>query len=393
MWLVFVTPGFEACRRHFGHDFLAFYAAGSLAREGRHADLYDLAVIKSRQQAIARDADLALGDAVGPWWNPPVYAWVFAPLSALSFPSALAVWCGVNLAAMGGAVFLLCRLVRENRGLIALLVLVSAPLVQALTHGQNTPISLLLVAAVAHAWRNKQDFAAGVLVGALMYKPQLAAALAAVLVLHRGGHAAAGLITGGAILFAATVTTMPGALSDYLHRMPDNLHVMQVEHPYLWERHVTLKAFWRLLVQGRGAGETSVATHLLTSVTALPFAAGLFIATWRARRAAAPSVEVLAATVATAPLLMPFYFDYDLLLLAVPAVLATRHLATWSALYLVLFVNPYVAPALRFNLAVPLLAWVAGSTLARAVRRRHEACEPLRLDDVSTPLAPSRRAA
>ena len=190
LWLVFVTPGFEACRRHFGHDFLAFYTAGSLAREGRHADLYDLAVMKSRQQAIARDADLALGDAVGPWWNPPIYAWVFAPLSALPFPRALAVWCGINLAAMGGAVFLLCRLVRENRGLVALLVLVSAPFLQALTHGQNTPISLLIVAAIAHAWRNRSDVVAGALVGALMYKPQLAAGLAAVLVLHRGWRAA-----------------------------------------------------------------------------------------------------------------------------------------------------------------------------------------------------------
>ena len=195
------------------------------------------------------------------------------------------------------------------------------------------------------------------------------------------------------ILFAATVTTRPGALSDYLHRMPVNLHVMQVEHPYLWERHVTFKGFWRLLVQGRGPGETGVATHLLTVVTALPFAAGLLLATWRSRRAATPSAELLAATVATTPLLMPFFFDYDLLLLAVPAAMATRHPGLWSALYLVLFVNPYVAPALRLNLVVPLLACVAGSTLVRAVRNQCETDKPLSVETAGQPLAPSRRAA
>ena len=48
---------------------------------------------------------------------------------------------------------------------------------------------------------------------------------------------------------------MPGALENYLHQLPVNVHAMQIERTYLWERHVTLKSFWRMLIHGREAGE------------------------------------------------------------------------------------------------------------------------------------------
>jgi nitrogen fixation protein len=202
-------------------------------------------------------------------------------------------------------------------------------------------------------------------------------------VLHRGTRAAAGLLAVGAALLALTAVTMPGALSDYVHCLPANLHVIQVQNTYLWERQVTLKAFWRLLVQGRGPGETTLAVHLLTVVMALPAGVALVAGAWRSRRTPGSTDAVLAATIAAAPLLMPFYFDYDLLLLGVPAALVAPQyepsrrgrwlLATGSALYLWLFVNPYVGGFVRFNLAVPLLCAVAGLLIAPLFRREQVA--------------------
>jgi hypothetical protein len=211
------------------------------------------------------------------------------------------------------------------------------------------------------------------------------------------------LLAVAGFVFAATVVTMPGALTDYLHRMPPNLHFMQVEHAYLWERHITLKAFWRLLVQGRGPGETAPVVVLLTAVSATPFAAALCRLALRARRGSVQADAVITATVMAGPLLMPFYFDYDLLLLAVPAALAagfvTRagsriHLVCGSALYLWLFVNPYVGPAVRLNLAVPLLAGVTTLSLRRALRSNAaEATDLAARGAAQPPLAPSRMAA
>jgi hypothetical protein len=193
---------------------------------------------------------------------------------------------------------------------------------------------------------------------------------------------------------------MPGALQDYARRLPLTLHVMQVENTYLWERHVTIKAFWRLLLQGRGPGETSLLVHLLTAITALPFAAGLFLAARRARRAAASTDPLVASAVVTAPLLMPFYFDYDLLLLALPAVLNSRSnppprsVALWAALYVWLFLNPYVAGAIRVNFVVPLVASVASLLLRRALLVNVErASDPTVFTTFQPPLASSRKAA
>jgi hypothetical protein len=370
--LLLVTPGVDACRRAFGRDFLAFYTAGTLVREGRAADLYNLDAVRKREQQVSKSAGIDLGESVAPWWNPPVYAWAFALLSELPFHQALLAWTAVNLVAAAAAAWLLGRLVAPDRGsdraLVALLVFVSAPLLQSLAHGQNSAISLLLVTLAVRAWRARDTFTASACLGLLLYKPQLAVALAAALVLHRGWRAAAGFVFVGLALYLLTDAAMPGALADYLHRLPVNLHAIQVEQTYLWDRHVTLQAFWRLLLQGRAAGETSTLVTALTVVSAAPLALGLPVAARRTR-----STETLvAATVVAAPLLMPFYFDYDLLLLAVAAALGRRLTALWSALYLWLFINPYVAGAVRFNVTVPLLWALAEFHLRVAARKQRE---------------------
>ncbi len=82
------------------------------------------------------------------------------------------------------------------------------------------------------------------------------------------------------------------------------------------------------------------------------------------------------------PLVMPFYFDYDLLLLAIPAALCAIQwkatgsdrliLPAWSLLYLCLIINPDVAERTHVNVAVPILCVLAGSLTARALRRDAE---------------------
>ena len=93
-----------------GHDFTAFYSAGHFAAIGQFDKLYDVQAIKDYEQETGRRAGLSLGDSYGPYWNPPFYAWVFAPLSALPYGQALFVWTLVNLACAGAACILLCRM-------------------------------------------------------------------------------------------------------------------------------------------------------------------------------------------------------------------------------------------------------------------------------------------
>ena len=56
---------------------------------------------------------------------------------------------------------------------------------------------------------------------------------------------------------------MPGSLADYLHRMPGNLAAIQVLPNYMWQRHITFFAFWRLLLQGHVRAHASALARSL----------------------------------------------------------------------------------------------------------------------------------
>jgi len=351
----FVSADRSVGRNMLGHDFTAFYAAGHFADLRQFDKLYDIQAVKDFEQATGRAAGLTLGNSYGPFWNPPFYAWVFAPLAKLPYGQALLTWTLINVACLLVAVVLLCRMLGSKHArhwlLVPFLILTSMPLLQALSHGQNTCTSLLLLTVMVTCWRSGRGWAAGLVGGLLFYKPQLAAVVTAVMVLDMGLAPLLGLAITGSALLAITVFTMPGALAVFLHKLPANLRFMQIEHPYVWERHATLKAFWRLLLQGRGAAEP------LGIVTALYVIGGGILALMLLRKLRSGQRDrLIIATIVTMPLLMPFYFDYDLMLLAIPAVLfAAEQLRTpnknadrwtvrlWITLYLWMLINPGLA--------------------------------------------------
>jgi hypothetical protein len=407
-----------------GLDFLPFYAAGTFIRDGRPARMYDIDALRAREREIAAASGLALGNGFGPFWNPPFFALPFTPLAVLPFKSALAVWMGVNVAALALAVALLCRTLAKSRGasdganwrtwgLIPLLAVTSVPCLLAFTHGQNTYCSLLLLTCAVLAWRSRRAVLTGLFIGLLAYKPQLAALVGVVALVDLGWRVFAGAAaTGGAMALSAAVT-MPGIFDTYRTSLPRLLQFMQVEHVYLWERHVTLKAFWRLLLQGHAPGEAAISVTLLASLCAAALLVALLAAAFRCHLTKGDTAlrrdRLIAATIATMPLAMPFYFDYDLLLLAIPATLVaagghafitgrarTLLVSAWSALFVWMIVNPDVAQLTRVNGAVPLLGVVAGVLVTRALRRDAETsqCD----GDVTVAAAPTidtllRRAA
>ena len=210
----------------------------------------------------------------------------------------------------------------------------------------------------------------------------------------------------GVALLAVNCIALPGTLGDWLHQLPANVHWMQVEHAYLWERHVTLKAFWRLLLQGREAGEPKFLTTVLTDLSIAFFGLRLAYAAWRSRSVIATDPahrdRLIAAAITTMPLLMPFYFDYDLMLLAVPAtLLAIEHMrptaprdkplvVSWVALGGWLYFNPPLATASHVDVTVLLLSVVSWMSTSRVNRSASLAGEG---EIESTRMSPLRYAA
>lgn len=372
-----------------GHDFLAFYTAGHFLREGKAERMYDLEAVRQFQREVGEANHLELKkESFGPFWNPPFYAWLFVPLAGLPFRTALVIWWGFNLLCLGGAMILLCRMLSESAdwrvlGLVPAIVLNSLPFHQALNHGQNTFGSLLILAGTVTLWMRGRGFWAGICCGLLFYKPQLGAIVAVVLVLNMGWRALAGVCICGLVLLGITALTMPGIVQVYLAKMPGNLAWMQETNSYLWERHVTLKAFWRLLFQGHATGQTMLLVKMLWIASAGVIAAGLVWTVWKHRRGGTSVVRVITATIVAMPLLMPFYFDYDLLLLSVAAVLFAAEivaqqramnsderwlLRAWVVLFVVMFFNASVSGIIRLHLAVICLTAVALLHIRRAWR-------------------------
>jgi hypothetical protein len=393
-----------------GHDFMAFYTAGTFVHEGRYQELYNLDSVRDFQRDLAKKNGLEVGESFGPWWNPPFYAWVFAPLSALPYHTALLIWTSFNCLALACAIVLLCKMLPthlggefKSWGLVPLLIVTSMPFVQAISHGQNTFSSLLLLSLVVTAWRGKRALLAGLVCGLLFYKPQLAAVVAVILTLNLGFRVLIGIGFTLSMICMATNWAVPGCFMNWLEQLPANVHTMQIEHSYLWERHVTIKGFYRLLIQGRNAGEPLLVTQIFTLFTTGCFGIALLAAALRVRKQvdcpwsgetrALSRDRLIAATIATMPLLMPFYFDYDLLLLAVPAVLFAGEMLLrnsevpmarsqrwivrgWAMLFVWLMFNPGLARWIHVNGTVMLACGLSALLLARASRVQTIASEP-----------------
>lgn len=378
--------------RSAGQDFAAFYTAGTFIRTGRVDGLYNLGEVSAFQRDLAeRDGLQFSDDKFAPYWNPPLFGWLFVPLSVLAYPAAWWTWTAFNLACLAAAMALLCRMLVEGLtnvpadwrtwALVPLLTITSMPFLQAIGHGQNACLSLLIVAGTVTCWRRGWWLSAGLTAGLLFYKPQLGAVLAAVLVASGGWRAAAGLAMAGFTVLIATMLSLPGALGAFLQRLAHNVALLQEQTQYVWDRHVTLKAFWRLLLQGDAIGPMSSWAIALQLATVVLVGACLVAWIWKSRRDRLPAQRdrVIATTIIATPLLMPFYFDYDLLLLAVPAVLTARQslaagvidrllVAVWIALAGWLIVNPLVARSTDVIGAVVLLSVLAGMMMSRTAR-------------------------
>jgi hypothetical protein len=394
-----------------GGDFVPAYSAGKLVREGRASDIYNLDAMAAVERGVVADGRLEPLRLYGPYLNPPWFAAAYAPLSALPYRIAAGVWLAINLLCVAVSMVLLRRMLPEGVdwrtwGLVPLLVLISMPFWQAVCHLQNTCVSLLLVGSAVTCWRgwggNGGKWLAGVCCGLLFYKPQLACVLAGVMCISLGWRAAVACAATVAVLITATLVALPGTISSYLHHLPQSVAMIQNSPIYNWGRQVTPRGFWRLLIQGHSGGAEQQIVTLLTFFVMLCAGALLATATWRwvkGEQNRAATDRLIAATVAAMPLLMPYYMDYDLSLLAVPAVLIAHEYIVsgtmsrfrrsvvwaWGVMFIALYINPGLSGATRVNLAAPLVAIVGVTAMIRCWKGSQQAM--IEEQDTRVPLA------
>jgi len=350
-----------------GLDFMAFYTGGRFFLEGRLADLYDFSAQRAFQASLLAPV---VSKARSPFINPPFTVALYAPFALGSYGLGLLLWWGAGLLAFT----LSLRLIRQtllppsgpSTGRLFLTSFLFFPTLAWFLYGQSTALTLLLYTLTFVLLRRERDFTAGLALGCLLYKPQLAVALGVMLLVKRRWWALLGGALSAGLWLVIGFALSPAAMQEYARMSPmlfellrsgmapmDPRWGLQVHYPtwgiqsFFGFAVLLLDGFWK-----SGA-------DLLAAVLTLGGVLGVVF--WWRRMAWQPGTRAwdftMAATLALGLLISPHLFLYDLMLLLLPLAIVwsyyprgteARHLdggplLAWTALlYGATFVGSYL---------------------------------------------------
>jgi hypothetical protein len=346
----------DSLGRPLGTDFSNVWTAGHMALDGRAPEAWDWPTQHTVQKQVHHDPAIPFYG----WHYPPPFLIIASLLALLPYVAALLVWQGVTLA---GALLLVRRILPDERD--ALLVAAGAPVVLVcLGHGQNAFLTASLLGG-GMLLLDRRPWIAGMLLGALVYKPQFAV-LIPILIVARGqwrAFASAGATAG--LLCAATFAVWGWAVwQAFLDSLPLTRHIIIEAGATGWEK---IQSPFAAIRQWGGAIPLAYAVQGIVSAIAIGAAA------LAARRG---TVAVRGAAALSAALLCtPYVLDYDHVLLGVAiafcvADMRPRGTLPWEATWLAYaWIAPLFGRAVSEHTLVPVNLIAAIAVLALATRR------------------------
>ncbi len=282
-------------------DFVSFYAAGKLALAGTPALAYDHAAHLAAEQ----QASLAAGAVYQHFFYPPVYLLLCAPLALLPYYVAYAVFEGLTLALF----VLVMRAVLRERGVGWLAPLLAFPAVWwTLGEGQNAFLTAALLGFFT-LLIDTRPVRAGLLLGALSYKPHFGLLAPVALLAGRRWAALAGATAAVAVLVGVSVLVFGWASwRAYLLALADSRQVYE-------SGQIEFSGFITPFGAARLLGWAPWTAYALQGVCAVLMAA-LIAAVWRGRASLAQRAAILlVATLVAIPLAL--IYDQLVALLAI----------------------------------------------------------------------------
>ena len=351
LWSLYVwtvaTPGLRDRNGNLkGTDFLHLYTLGSLAAAHRGADLYDM---NAQALLAAQRVPQAAGIRYLPLY-PPQVSILFMPLARLSYGWALALWWGCGALVYGiccYSIWRACPNLRRNGGTVVILAIAYPAFFHLIAWGQTSALALGCFTLMFFALRDKREFLAGLILGCLIFKPQLGMAAAVVFVSLGTWKTVA-----GAVLSAVTQLAMGvlyygiQPLREWLRTLANVRAVMPWLEPKPYQTY-SLRTFWSTLVPWP---DFAFGLYGLSAIVVL----GLTIAVWKHATPVPVAVRYSALLLATM-LVAPHLTVYDLVILA-PAFLL---LADWMAGQPDGFSPRWLGTALYLVYALPLLGPLA----------------------------------
>src|SRR5256714_3412634 len=300
-------------RRPVHEDVRMTYVAAEAGLRYGWSTIYDESALRSLSSVFP--AGDRVIDPVLTYVNPPLLAWLFAPLTVFSEPVAYAIWTLLSLAAL----VLTWRTAAPYRGIarlgLLLLALALWPVLLVFYFGQPNMLLLALLAATWWFMAHDRPYAAGAMLAlATFLKPQDVVLLPLVLLVSGRYRPFAAWVVVCAVLGVATVVNLQGT---------------------------GLSSWWQALQRGQAESthvEYTLAhffgfSALTYGLWALQGAAALAVAWWRRTET---EIVLAAGIVGTTALAFHFHeLDYSILVLAAWLFLRSSP-PRWQRLFLLL---------------------------------------------------------
>ncbi|TMC07250.1 MAG: DUF2029 domain-containing protein [Chloroflexi bacterium] len=199
-WFVFISGNLQ------GPDFFSFYAAAEIFVKQGPSSVYDILTQKQYEIAITqRPADSFI---VLPYFHPPFYTLLIAPLAFLSYRAAYYAMTAFNVALLIALAVILVRgsLRVHGRAVIVAVSLIAGflPVFVTILQGQSDLVVLVPLAGAYMAWARGRAGWAGVLSALAFSKPQLLLLIPILFITRRSWRAMAGFA--GTVLGLAVVS-------------------------------------------------------------------------------------------------------------------------------------------------------------------------------------------
>jgi alpha-1,2-mannosyltransferase len=351
-WIALSPGGVDREGKPIGTDFVGFYTASRLTLDGSPELAYDVGAHWAAQKAL-------FGPKLGytAFFYPPPALLICLPLALATYFWSLAAW----LAATGYAFYRVLRLYLPSLDPVAFLAF-PAVFVNA-AHGQNGFLSAALIGGGLLAMDTRPALA-GVLFGAMAFKPHLA------------------LVIPFALIFSRRWTTLIAAAATAAAFSAASLVAFGAP---AWEGFFAGSGFARSALENNLVGDEKMqsvfaAVRLMHGSLALAWGAQIatalcvVAALWRLERRAFRAPAEPAAIVCAGLLASPFLLDYDLTLLAIPLAWLLREGLERGfppfekALLAFAFVLPLVSRAAAGAVGAPLAPLTIAALLALTMR-------------------------
>lgn len=298
----------------FGIDFADYYTAGHMAASGELDSVYSIpAHRETMEQLLGTTVPFTL-----PWRYPPVFLMAIVPFALLPYELSIFLWIGVTMALAAIALY---RMLPEKRWLGALSLGFPGVFMN-LRWGQNGFLSAAILAAGVGALETNPVFG-GAMLGLLVYKPQLAVFPFLILLLTKRWKALLSAI-GSALAVSLVSLALFGAgqwVEFFRSLFVSSSNLLEVESASISAIQVSV---YNAVMTPTGSALASVLAQGAFSIFAIIAVCWVF---HKSERFALKG----AALVLGIPLAVPYFMQYDLMILAVPLVLMVYDLIQYGS--------------------------------------------------------------